>query len=205
MLAGLIAAIVLFMAGIAAMVLAIAGGGGDADPVAARAATPAPTPAAIAPAITEKPAKAKPRKRRTRRSRGGAAPQSGTVPAASSSGASRAVEATRVEQAVRSHWQARESGDAAAAFAIFAPSLQGQVGGLSKFSSDLDEDGLYSVTVAVDATVTGATSATASFQQLHTEARLTGCKDWSGSYGMTKIDGDWRISSSSLSETTVSC
>lgn len=83
------------------------------------------------------------------------------APAPSSQAASDAVEATRVEQAVRRHWQARESGDAAAAFAIFAPSLQGRVGGLSTFSSDLD----------VDATVTGATSATANLRQLHTEAR----------------------------------
>lgn len=61
------------------------------------------------------------------------------------------------------------------------------------------------MTIAVDATVTGATSATANLRQLHTEARLTGCKDWSGGYGMTKIDGDWRISSSSLSESKVAC
>jgi hypothetical protein len=204
MLAALIAAIILFMAGIAAMVLAIAGAGGDAEPVA-RAAAPAPSPAAVAPAITEKPAKPKPRRRRgSRERRRGTAPPP-SAPSGPSSGASDAAEATRVEQAVRRHWQARESGDAAAAFAIFAPSLQGQVGGLSTFSSDLDEDGLYSVTIAVDATVTGAASATASLEQLRTEARLTGCKEWSGSYGMTKIDGDWRISSSSLSENKVSC
>ncbi len=50
--------------------------------------------------------------------------------------------------------------------------------------------------------MTGATSATANLRQLHTPP---GCKDWSGGYGMTKIDGDWRISSSSLSESKVAC
>ena len=190
---------------IAAMVLAIAGAGGDAAPRPVRAAAPAPNPAAVTPAISETPAQNRSRRHRASRERRRAARKPAAAPALSSPATSDAVEATRVEQTVRRHWQARESGDAAAAFAIFAPSLQGQVGGLSTFSSDLDEDGLYSVTIAVDATVTGATSATANLRQLHTEARLTGCKDWSGSYGMTKIDGDWRISSSSLSENKVAC
>jgi hypothetical protein len=84
-----------------------------------------------------------------------------------------------------------------AAYALLAPSLQT---GESSWVAAHQEDGIYNVDVAVDATVHSPTSATASIVKM-TTLDGHGCKRWSGGWGLTKISGQWRISESNLSAT----
>ncbi len=83
-----------------------------------------------------------------------------------------------------------------AAYALLAPSLQT---GESSWISAHEADGIYKVSVAVNAAVHSPTSATASIAKMRT-LDGHGCKLWSGSWGMTKIAGQWRISESNLSQ-----
>jgi hypothetical protein len=83
-----------------------------------------------------------------------------------------------------------------AAYALLAPSLQT---GESSWVSAHEADGIYSVNVAVNATVHSEGSATASIIKM-TTLDGHGCKRWSGSWGLTRIGGQWRISESNLSQ-----
>jgi hypothetical protein len=83
----------------------------------------------------------------------------------------------------------------AEAYALLAPSLQN---GESTWISAHQSDGIYSVNVAVNATVHSSSSATATIAKMATLDNH-GCKNWSGSWEMTKINGQWRISKSNLS------
>jgi hypothetical protein len=84
-----------------------------------------------------------------------------------------------------------------AAYALLAPSLQT---GESSWIASHEGDGIYNVNVAVNATVHSESSATASIAKM-TTLDGHGCKNWSGSWGLTKIAGQWRISESNISST----
>jgi hypothetical protein len=82
------------------------------------------------------------------------------------------------------------------AYQLLAPNLQT---GESTWISAHEADGIYNVSVAVDASVHSSTSATASIAKMRT-LDGHGCKLWSGTWGLTKIAGQWRISASHLSQ-----
>jgi hypothetical protein len=81
-----------------------------------------------------------------------------------------------------------------AAYALLAPSLQtGEAGWVDAHR----EEGIYDVSVATTATVHSPESATASIINMRT-LDGSGCKSWSGSWNLIKIDGQWRINEANI-------
>ncbi len=85
----------------------------------------------------------------------------------------------------------------AAAYALLAPSLQS---GEGAWISSHQADGIYQVNVDVNAILHSPDSATASVVKM-TTLDGHGCKTWSGSWGLSKINGQWRISQANVSFT----
>lgn len=84
-----------------------------------------------------------------------------------------------------------------AAYALLGPSLQtGEEGWVDSHR----KNGIYNVNVATAATVNSPDSATASIIKMST-LDGEGCKSWSGSWGLTKISGQWRISEANITST----
>jgi hypothetical protein len=100
-------------------------------------------------------------------------------------------------QTIERHFSLITQHDFSAAYALLAPSLQS---GESSWVQAHREDGIYKVEVSVDATLHSHDTATATVNKMTTLDR-SGCKRWSGSWGLTKIDGEWRISEASVSPT----
>jgi hypothetical protein len=103
-----------------------------------------------------------------------------------------------VANTIQHHFSLITQHNFSAAYALLAPSLQT---GESSWVEAHRADGIYNVNVAVDATLHSAESATATIVKM-TTLDGHGCKNWSGSWGLTKIGGQWRISESNLSSTT---
>jgi hypothetical protein len=108
---------------------------------------------------------------------------------------SQAGEQQAVASTIQRHFSLISHHEFSAAYALLAPSLQT---GESSWVSAHEADGIYSVNVAVDAAVRSSDSATASIVKM-TTLDGHGCKSWSGSWGLIKISGQWRISESNLS------
>jgi ribosomal protein L40E len=82
-----------------------------------------------------------------------------------------------------------------AAYALLAPSLQsGEAGWVASHR----ENGIYNVSVATNATINSDDSATASIVKMRT-LDGEGCKNWTGSWNLIRIDGQWRISEANIS------
>ncbi len=81
-----------------------------------------------------------------------------------------------------------------AAYALLAPSLQsGESGWVASHRSN----GIYNVNVATSATINSPESATASIVKM-TTLDGEGCKNWTGSWNLAKIAGQWRISEANI-------
>jgi hypothetical protein len=81
-----------------------------------------------------------------------------------------------------------------AAYALLAPSLQtGEEGWVDSHR----EEGIYNVSVATTAAIHSPESATANIVKMRT-LDGGGCKSWTGSWNLIKIDGQWRISEANL-------
>jgi hypothetical protein len=81
-----------------------------------------------------------------------------------------------------------------AAYALLAPSLQtGESGWVNAHRGE----GIYNVSVATSATINSPDSATASITKMRT-LDGEGCKNWTGSWNLTKIDGQWRINEANI-------
>jgi hypothetical protein len=117
-------------------------------------------------------------------------PVSAHVAAPSQVGEQHAVAAT-----IHRHFLLIEQHHFSAAYALLAPSLQS---GESSWIASHREDGIYNVSLTVEATVHSAASATARIAKM-TTLDGHGCKNWSGSWGLTKIAGQWRISQANIS------
>lgn len=100
-----------------------------------------------------------------------------------------------VANTIQRHFSLITQHNFSAAYALLAPSLQT---GESSWVESHRADGIYNVNVAVDATVHSPESATAAIVKM-TTLDGHGCKNWSGSWGLTKIGGQWRISESNIS------
>lgn len=81
-----------------------------------------------------------------------------------------------------------------AAYALLAPSQQtGEAGWVNAHRGE----GIYNVSVATTATVHSPESATASIVKMRT-LDGEGCKNWTGSWNLIKIDGQWRINEANI-------
>ena len=99
-----------------------------------------------------------------------------------------------VERAVLRHWRAIETGNYDLAYDRLAPELQKAFQGRTRWIRAIRRDGLYSVDIAVEPRLMTEKTATARVVRLRTRAARTGCKDWSGTYTLRKVNGAWRIS-----------
>jgi len=111
---------------------------------------------------------------------------------------SNALDRARIRAVVAEHWSNIESGDYAAAYSLLGPRLQT---GESGWTAAHAEDALTSASIEVGRPVfSSSTSATVPVIRLRTEAQ-SGCFNWSGSYGMLKVGGNWRINRSGIDRT----
>ena len=104
-------------------------------------------------------------------------------------------ETRAVADTIQRHFSLISEHNFSAAYALLAPSLQS---GESSWVASHREDGIYSVKVAVSPKLESSDSATATIVNMETHD-AHGCKSWSGSWGLTKIAGRWRISESNIS------
>jgi len=120
-----------------------------------------------------------------------------TTPPVAHSALAESSERRAVAATIERHFSLISQHDFSAAYALLAPSLQS---GESSWVAAHREDGIYKVEVAVRAAVRSADSATATVTKM-TTLDGHGCKNWSGSWGLTKIGGQWRISEANVDPT----
>jgi hypothetical protein len=101
-----------------------------------------------------------------------------------------------VSEVIQRHFSLITNHEFSAAYALLAPSLKT---GESSWVAAHEADGIYNVSVAVKASVHSPSSATATIVKM-TTLDGHGCKNWTGDWGLTKLDGDWRISESDLTQ-----
>lgn len=118
-------------------------------------------------------------------------------PSATASGASGLGEQRAVADTIQRHFSLIRGHHFSAAYALLAPSLQT---GESSWIAAHREDGIYSVEVAVQATLHSPVSATAKVAKM-TTLDSHGCKNWSGTWSLQKIAGAWRISEANVTAT----
>jgi hypothetical protein len=120
-----------------------------------------------------------------------------TAPAVAHSAIADSSERSAVAGTIERHFSLISRHDFSAAYALLAPSLQS---GESSWVAAHKEDGIYKVEVSVNATLNSPDSATAAIAKM-TTLDGHGCKNWSGSWGLTKIDHQWRISEANVTPT----
>lgn len=118
-----------------------------------------------------------------------------TVPSVHHATLAQATEAQAVENTIHQEFALISEHKFSAAYALLAPSLQT---GESGWVNSHRENGIYSVNVATSATVHSPESATASIDSMRT-LDGEGCKNWTGSWNLIKIDGRWRIDEANIS------
>jgi hypothetical protein len=96
---------------------------------------------------------------------------------------------------VERHWGLINSGDFTGAFALFIPGSQGAE---SAWIAAHQQVAPISASISVGApTFNSSTDATVALIGLHTQSS-DGCANWSGSYDVQKINGQWLIGHASL-------
>lgn len=136
---------------------------------------------------------------RTGRSSGGrAGVENSSTPAEPRASISQSSEKQAIADTIQRHFSLIQEHQFSAAYAMLAPSLQS---GESAWVQSHREDGIYQVSVAVDTKLNSSDSATATIVKMQT-LDGHGCKRWTGSWGLSKIGGQWRISESNLSFTS---
>jgi hypothetical protein len=105
------------------------------------------------------------------------------------------VERESVEGTIRQEFALITEHKFSAAYALLAPSLQtGEAGWVASHR----ENGIYNVSVETTATINSPDSATASITKMRT-LDGEGCKNWTGSWNLIKLDGEWRIGEANIS------
>jgi len=99
---------------------------------------------------------------------------------------------------VSEHWSNRAADGLRTAWDALTPGLQSRTGGFSRWESDHQADGLYSVSFQGHVSSNSRGRASVVVDQLITEAASSGCNSWSGSYDLVVMDGRWRISGVNL-------
>jgi cytoskeletal protein RodZ len=192
-LIGGIAAAVVAIVGVGVAVVLAMGGSSTptrilAAPVvtgSAPTSTTAPSPAAQAPP-TSHPSTPSPSPPKV------ATPTTATTPRATIS--QQVNQQQAVENTIHQEFALISEHKFSAAYALLAPSLQtGEAGWVDSHR----EEGIYNVDVATSATVHSLESATASIINMRT-LDGAGCKNWTGSWNLSKIDGQWRIAEANL-------
>jgi hypothetical protein len=157
-----------------------ASGAGSAQGSSAGAGVPAQGSAAVSPALAH------------------------TAPAATASAAATpSAAAGSPAAAVQQHWQLIGQGNYEAAFALFTPSYQAQLGHDTWVGDKRQDQPTVSGLVVGTPQITSSNTATVQLVSLHTVGRETpNCHNWTGSYDLTKSIGSWLINQANLASTT---
>lgn len=181
----------------AAILMAVASSDEDArlvpPPTLARTST-APT-ATVTTVIVQSSKKS--RRRKNENGRDGTSTGSASSPSGAGQQRSSTASPTArlaVEQALNRHFSQLVDGEYSTAY----NNLTGAVAtGASSWISAQREDNLQSFELDVSPEVSGDT-AVANIVRFVTYAEASGCHTWSGSWGMAKVDGSWKIAKSNL-------
>jgi hypothetical protein len=104
----------------------------------------------------------------------------------------------QIQHALRAHFDHLASGDYEDAYYDLTSSEGEAIGGESAWVAAQEEDQLQSFNLAVETSLNDPHSARATIVNFRTHALATGCNEWSGSWEMSKVYGEWLISSAEL-------
>jgi hypothetical protein len=104
----------------------------------------------------------------------------------------------QIQHALTAHFNRLASGNYGAAYRDLTSSEGEAIGGESAWTGAQEEDQLESFNLTVETSLTDAHSARATIVDFKTHALATGCNRWFGSWDMSKVYGEWLISSAEL-------
>ncbi len=104
----------------------------------------------------------------------------------------------QIQHALKAHFDNLASGDYEDAYYDLTSSEGEAIGGESAWVAAQEEDQLESFNLAVETSLNDPHSARATIVNFRTHALATGCNEWSGSWEMSKVYGEWLISSAEL-------
>jgi hypothetical protein len=105
---------------------------------------------------------------------------------------------SQIQHSLKAHFDNLASGDYEDAYYDLTSSEGEAIGGESAWVAAQEEDQLESFNLAVETSLNDAHSARATIVDFRTHALATGCNEWSGSWEMSKVYGEWLISSAEL-------
>lgn len=196
---GLVAALVgaglLALAGVTAAIVLALSGNDDAAPAPLTTSPIATTPTSTVTVIERTTTVRRSSSASSRRSTSSRS----TAPAASiaASTPSRSSDRAEIRSVVQRHWSLVEQGQYVAAYALLAPGTQDRAAWLQ--DKETDRPSTASISLG-QPTLTSSTTATVPVLNLHTVAN-SGCNNWSGFYRMSKIGGEWKIAKAKISPT----
>jgi hypothetical protein len=194
-LIGGIAAAAVAIAGIGlAVVLATGGSSTQARLLAAPVVTGATPTTSTASAAAAPPASGTHNSLSTHSTRPATKPAPAIVPVPRASIAQQVGQQQAVKNTIQREFSLITEHKFSAAYALLAPSQQtGEAGWVDAHRGE----GIYNVSVATSATINSPESATASIIKMRT-LDGEGCKNWTGSWNLTKIDDQWRIDEANI-------
>jgi hypothetical protein len=189
---------------IVAVILLATGSPNNSKPVISTAAASVPAPAvtpvtpspgtAVAPSSSSGPSPTHSSSGSGPGSSGSLAPMTPTSTSTSSPGGGSGTEAAG--QAVTREWAFISASNFTAAYDLFVP---GSVGGESAFVAGHQQDAPISASVSVGTpTLNSPTDASVPLLSLQTQDSVNGCKNWTGSYEMQQVSGQWLISKANI-------
>jgi hypothetical protein len=193
LIVGLVAAVLLALGAIVAVVL-VASAGGSSGPTISTASTAAVVPNSSSPAGTAPASNPGPSPVSHASTSAATSFTTAASQAAPPSQSGSAADADSIRAVVQQHWALINSSNFDAAFGQMDPNDYVR----SSWIQGEESDAPIQASVSVgQPTFSSSTSASVPVISLHTVAS-DGCADWSGSYGMEKINGAWLISNANL-------
>src|SRR4051794_5587472 len=104
----------------------------------------------------------------------------------------------QIQHALTVHFDHLASGNYEDAYYDLTSREGEEIGGESAWVAAQEEDQLQSFTLTVDTSLADPHTAKATIVEFETHALATGCKDWFGYWEMSKVYGEWLISSAKL-------
>jgi serine protease Do len=110
--------------------------------------------------------------------------------------------AQAVSDALQQHFQMIQNGDYTGAWNDLTGDAASKAGSQADWIKGQTQDGLQSFALDVSPQLSSSNTAVANINTFNTQSQTNGCKNWSGSWGMTlESNGQWKISSVNLSST----
>lgn len=106
----------------------------------------------------------------------------------------------QVQQSLRGHFNNLANGYYHAAYRDLTPTEGEEIGGESSWVGAQEEDQLQEFDLEVNTTLFDSNDARARIVEFQTHSLATGCKEWSGYWEMSKVYGEWLISSAKLED-----